>query len=78
MTNNTNRRPETMSVTEAERLIVEGYATRCCVFVDLCEADCHAIYVTRDDALKMVRIAAKLGETVNAFFNESSATLCIG
>jgi hypothetical protein len=67
-----------MLATEAERLIVDGFAIRFCVFVDICEEDCEALDISAPVALSMVRRAAKLSETVNAFFNEASGSLCIG
>lgn len=69
---------ETMPVTEALRLIADGHAVKFCAFVALCEADCHALDITRDTARMLVERAASLGDTVTAFYNDSSGTLCIG
>lgn len=67
-----------MHVTEALRLINDGFACKFTVFVDLCPDDCHALEVTRDVALMLVTQAANLGDMVIAFFNDSSGNLCIG
>lgn len=73
-----HRTPETMSATEAERLITEDYANKFVAFVNLCEADCYPIVISRETALGMVRCAAVHSATVTAFYNESCSTLCIG
>lgn len=67
-----------MQVTEALRLIVDGYAVKFTAFIALCEADCHALDITCETALSLVQRAATLGDTVIAFYNDSSGTLCIG
>lgn len=69
---------ETMSTSEALRLINDGYAVKYCAFVALCERDCHALDITRETATMLVERAATLGDTVIAFYNDSSGTLCIG
>lgn len=66
-----------MSVTEARRLIVEGYALKFSAFVSVCDADCHALAITREQALAVVDHAGQYGDTVVAFLN-CEAELCIG
>lgn len=67
-----------MLTIEAEHLIVDGFAIKFCAFVNLCESDCHVLDLTREAALAMVRTASSLGDTVIAFYNNSTGTLCIG
>lgn len=74
----TTTHTETMQVCEALRLIVEGYAVKFTAFVSLCEADCYALDISRETARALVERAGLLGETVIAFYNDDSGTLCIG